>query len=823
MGGTFIKEYSVAVSKTKSAEEKNNFTLPVSNLCAPADGGSFPELHLAFDTMPYAGADETHLFQIRASNTGGWSEWSVSFETTAIARQQGADEAQALLIKAIASRRIERLARVLEDVRDIEFSDESHVIEATDLLQKLTGAKTELNQAMAARDPIPLRTAIDAAKAVQLPDLEKAESLLAKLEGTVLQLDNAKGIDALKRALQTAKEAKLPGGLLAKAFHELTARVAAQSGLEDAMEARRVPGLTTALEKCVGMNLPSEEPGKKLLGALQQAESQLRKALTSGLISHLNSALKAVDESGLREEELVGEAQELLTKLRAEQEKSTKQLRAGMQARHPEKLRNALVAARSAQVLNAEIQEADQLLKHLERLLKEVVDAEGVQARSASLAAATSAELTQVLLQDAKGQLARLKALLAALKMGDVEELRRRLRDADASGVKNIELIEARVVYQEWASASHDVDVAVAHSQVEPLRRALSAAATAGISQEQLAAATELLASMEKRDAAEARLRECVAAHKLEQLQKALKQACDMDVADCPLIDEAHTLIEHLQRSRTDLHTAVDLAELHTLFGTLQRVRCHPALPEKELERGEKLLEDLQQTEKKLIEAELASSEDFKDLDELSKRARRSAAAAVHVQEELLAEVAERSLKAQEAVRWKLEQELQQQRSEHKFPRWMHTVPHSTEAVELPNAVVFGKFKVFFEPSGNYMCTLPREIVEGTLQVLRSEVPTDHGCPEDMMGSMPLRKQFTKAIRKLLDPKDDILELNDNPTHSRNRRNSCIDAWEMHLAIYVRAPHSGVQVAEALCRESSLACDLWDDELEVDIAQKNCH
>jgi hypothetical protein len=91
MGGTFIKEYSVAVSKTKSAEEKNNFTLPVSNLCAPADGGSFPELHLAFDTMPYAGADETHLFQIRASNTGGWSEWSVAFETTAIARQQGAD------------------------------------------------------------------------------------------------------------------------------------------------------------------------------------------------------------------------------------------------------------------------------------------------------------------------------------------------------------------------------------------------------------------------------------------------------------------------------------------------------------------------------------------------------------------------------------------------------------------------------------------------------------------------------------------------------------------------------------------------------------
>ena len=114
-------------------EVKRTFELSKSDLrMGEADG--IQGLVLPFDDQPMAEATETHRLTVRARNDGGWSEWSKPFQTQVIARQQGAEQAQATLIRAIEARRVEELSKVLAEAVDIEFPEPRYVEEASSFL-----------------------------------------------------------------------------------------------------------------------------------------------------------------------------------------------------------------------------------------------------------------------------------------------------------------------------------------------------------------------------------------------------------------------------------------------------------------------------------------------------------------------------------------------------------------------------------------------------------------------------------------------------------------------------------------------------------------
>ncbi|CAJ1448796.1 unnamed protein product [Effrenium voratum] len=269
-------------------------------------------------------SDAVHCVKLRACNAGGWSTWSEELSTSAIARQQGADYAQnaleqarchesggclwgvaRMLHKAMEQRVPEKLARVLQDVRDIEFDDKSLVSEAvdgcavkgaddlreaSDLLNILQTVQ-KVEEAMAARDPDRLQNSLSDAHKVFLPGLEQAEGLLGTLQRVCQNLDTAKGIDALRASLREGHEARLPPTLLQRAVQRLGTREAAQQGLEMAMEAARVPVLRAALDTALDMHLPSEEAARRLLLAISGSERLLQAALESEDIGDLHRAL----------------------------------------------------------------------------------------------------------------------------------------------------------------------------------------------------------------------------------------------------------------------------------------------------------------------------------------------------------------------------------------------------------------------------------------------------------------------------------------------------------------------------------------------------
>ncbi|CAJ1337327.1 unnamed protein product [Effrenium voratum] len=251
-------------------------------------------------------SDAVHCVKLRACNAGGWSTWSEELSTSAIARQQGADYAQNALEQAMEQRVPEKLARVLQDVRDIEFDDKSLVSEAvdgcavkgaddlreaSDLLNILQTVQKEVEEAMAARDPDRLQNSLSDAHKVFLPGLEQAEGLLGTLQRVCQNLDTAKGIDALRASLREGHEARLPPTLLQRAVQRLGTREAAQQGLEMAMEAARVPVLRAALDTALDMHLPSEEAARRLLLAISGSERLLQAALESEDIGDLHRAL----------------------------------------------------------------------------------------------------------------------------------------------------------------------------------------------------------------------------------------------------------------------------------------------------------------------------------------------------------------------------------------------------------------------------------------------------------------------------------------------------------------------------------------------------
>jgi hypothetical protein len=719
-GGVSIKEFMVVVSLTdKPGDKPANFDLPASNLREDHEGaGQHPELTLPFDAMPPTDSVKKHSITLRVQNPGGWSDWSATFEACAISRQQGAEQSQLALLQAMKDRRIEALTRLLAEVREIEFTEKGHVEKATVLLKELSAARSELSRTMQARDPAPLLQALIVARKVHLPDIGKAEALLRKLEGVVYKLEMAKGIEQLRSALKAAHEARLPSYLLTAAIQRLGTREAAQQGLLEAMEAARVPGLRAALQTSVGMDLPSEEEGHKLLVALEHSETLLNEAVEKAFIVDLVKALEFAEEKGLREDGLIDTARKLLADLHEKQELQRSNLEIAMEARHPEVLKDTLDAAEFAQVLDKDLKLGSKLLEHLEGIIAGCEAAVGVDERRASLDAAYKAEVPAILLEVFEEQLEKLKSVHSALKRGSVEVLRKALKYSDRIGVKVVELAEAKVVYADWHAASHELEVSLSVTHAERLRDAIAAATAIGIAQDQVESASATLEFLVKRDQAKAHLQKTMMSRKCEPLSEALRAACDAEVQDTEMLQEARFLVHWLTKMRLKLSKAIETNDLKQVCDTFGEASAYPSLPHSELAKAKNLLEDLQQKESNEIKKELLDAHaagNWRLLHYLVVRAKRVAQWGVKVDKEELIKAEEVAREFEKKQRAEIEMDIMDLRLRRECVRWEWQVPTADEAIQLPTSTVTGDLTVYFNAGGTYLATLPREIVEGKL------------------------------------------------------------------------------------------------------------
>jgi hypothetical protein len=417
---------------------------------ANAEEGQW-ELDLDIAQMPVAKPNETHRLQVLATNPGGGSsEPSPVFETDAIARQQGAAQAQDRLQEAIKVRRVSQLSTVLQECQGIELPDMRQAEGAKKLLKNLHHAKADLRKAMQARDPEQLRQALAKAKDVELPNLEPAEVLLHRLDSVLLALADAKGVEELRTAVQEAYDIQLSPVLLRDAVTRLDSREMANHGLEQAMAAKRVLLLKEALKLVRGMTLPLEDEGKRLLEALEEAESSLRAALRTGLIDELRAAIDLAAACSLHEPSLIAHATAELDKMVEERDVAEARLRDSMEACDPRLILAALEDSGAWQVPNALIEQAKVLHRDLARLLAAIQAAVGVDERAATLQAAQEAYMPQDILRDAQRKLDMLVELNAARKGGHFRKTQRSLMLA-LTELKDAEMAEARKLNDTWS------------------------------------------------------------------------------------------------------------------------------------------------------------------------------------------------------------------------------------------------------------------------------------------------------------------------------------------------------------------------------------
>lgn len=825
-GGEGVKEYSVSVFLPHKEEVVETFTLPMSELShkheATAMAVLVPELSLAFVKMMDAESLGKHTFRLRANNAGGWSEWSEDFVSVAVARQQGAEEAQRCLIRAIEAHRIEELTRTIDDVRDIELPDERYLQEASSLLQTLQSAKAALVESMHLRDPTTLKTALDEARTVKLPDLDKADMLLRKLQAVVQRLASAKGIDQLRMAIRSGEEARLPDDLLRDPVERLAMREAAQRRLEGAMYERKVPGLKEALEASVHMHLPAEADGKLLLKSLQASEDLLKWALRSRLLKDLVGALASAQGSGLREDHLVGVCQDLLEELHQAEKQARVRLQRAVEERHPVHLRQMLAEAREAQVISDHLCEPAALLEQLEHLVRRLEDAVGLAERLETLTAARSALLPAELLEPFEEQYRRLGHLYDSLARGCVEVLRRTLRKAEIAGCKQVEIVEAKVVYAEWDAADRKVEVCMGLGKTERLRVAIEAAAELGIAPDELARARLAHSSLMKRDEAEVRLREAVRHRQLEKLQKALKSSCDNEVADMELLEVSTTLLERLYQLRADVAVALRLGELRTTHAALQTATSHPPLPERELLPLREQLAELQHQEEEHVKTRLQEAikrKDWRMVDALLVRNRRAQLMGTEIGEVLRQLAQKSSSESQAEDRRRFATHLQRERSVRDYRGWTDDVPVPRERVPVPSHTVTGELTITFEPSGLPLYVLPREIVEATV-VVYMEDEAERGEVADITVGNAAMTRLILALKRMLPPGDEVLSfekqqtviddeggvIRRDPEAASRVINGVI---QRDVAVYVRGRHSGMDVADGVTARSALGRDVW--------------
>lgn len=795
-GGGNVDDLETVV-RLESNNKEQSFTLPKSAL----RGEKMQELPLDLQKMPDSfSGDDVHSIKIRARNPGGWSTWSEELSTSAIARQQGADYAQQTLEQAMERRVPEKLAQVLQDVRDIEFEDKSLVSQATDLLQILQNVQKEVEEAMAARDPERLQQALSHAHEVSLPGLEEAEELLDTLQRVCRNLDTARGIDALRAALREGHEARLPAVLLQRAVQRLGTREAAQQGLEMAIEAARVPVVTAALETAKDMHLPSEEAARRLLAAISNSEKLLQAALQSESIHDLENALDSAASSGLREEELIHRAQKLLAQQLQIRQDAEKQLEDAMEARRPSMLRKALDVSGRSQVDDAKTQEGEDLLKQLEFLLFKLEAAVGSEQRAATLQAA-QVKVPRELLAAAEKQLNCLNELHRVLAAGDVPGTRRALKLAEMAGVKNEEIASADEVQRRWGELTRELEIAVSMGNTERLQTALSNTDNSGISEEQLKPARNLLGAFQRSDAAFLELDEAIDSCDAEIIHKSLVDACNNNVSDSELILGAREMLDNVLFLRQQLLKAVESMDLQRLHGAVEA--AHDSLPEKDLANAIHILEELKTGELGRLERHLkaaAESGDFRALDALLQRAENAKELGVQVEELDLDHYQRLAQKHQAANIQMLQEDLQRYRLSTDWPAVLdrpeedqeEPTPEVVEVVQLPSVVVAGQVQLDLYPRGirKEFLTLPREIVEAKIQIALPDASED---VEPVMEARSRLEELTESIQAMLAEEDKLrkiggMEIQDDGAYRH---------VTLPIALYLSASTSSQEIIEA--------------------------
>jgi len=822
-GGGQVKEFEAYVSLDEMDKKPFQSTFPEAILQRPPLEGpgsdALTVLPLPFDKIPVASSSEViHSIKIRAKNPGGWSEWSQEMDTVSIARQQGADKAQARLLEAMERRRTTELAAVLHDVRDIEFSDKSFVEKAAELLKTLEAVKAEVDKAMDGRDPEKLREALERAHEVLLPDLEKAEELLLSLQDVCHRLDTARGIDALRDALRAGHEARIPMAILQRAVERLGTREAAQQGLEAAIEAARVPVLSAALETAKDMHLPSEGQARDLLAAISHSEQLLKAALESKLIVELADALDSAAKSGLREDDLIARASELHMLQLDRREAAQLRLEEAQEGRFPDELKEALRIAAASQVSQEEIEEGSRLLKHLELMLAKVEAAVGEEERGKTLEAAHASKVPQPLLQAAETQLSCLKDLHMALAAGDVPATCRSLKLAMMAGNKELELAQPREVFETWSVLARELEIAVSLGYTDRLRAALADCEPSGICEAQLEPARDTLDAIERRDAAELELHQALETYTAESIQQGLRVACDADVADWASLARARDLLDHMLMLRLRLSKALESMDLERLYAALEAARGENGLPDKDLANFERTLEELQEAEFGRLERHAKQARelrDFRAIDGLLTRAAWAAEFGVQIDRLGLGNLHELARELEAQNQQTIEGEIQRHRMERDWPRVLDSYDgdggkdderdsagalqgkgnlSEKDLVTLPVTVVTGEVQLDFHPRGitKTCLTLPREIVEVNIRVLVKDEPTDAGA-DPLEEARSRCEQLLSTLQGLLCPEDDLrtmeaMEVQDDGAYRY---------VAIPVALYLRAERSSRDIIEA--------------------------
>jgi len=421
-------------------------------------------------------------------------------------------------------------------------------------------------------------------------------------------------------------------------------------------------------------------------------------------------------------------------------------------------------------------------------------------------------------------QLEKLRAVHSALKRGCVEVLRKALKNADQVGVKLVETAEAKVIYSEWKSADNEVEVSLAVTKADRLRKAIKAALATGIAQDQLDSACATLQALTKRDQAQVRLKAAMDSRKLESLSDNLKAACDAEVHDTGMLQDAQELVHRLTQMRLELSAAIDTNDLKRLYESYGEVSSQPALPIKERSKAKTLLEELQNKELDEILSELSEAHNkgaWRLLDYLIVRSRRVAAWGVKVDEDQLKEAQRDALSNAEYHRSNIESGVLDQRMRREFDRWDSQVPDTGDSTQLPTGMVTGDLTLYFNAGGTVLATLPREIVEGTLVVPLEE--TDIGAVDYEKTEM-IVNHLLNGLRKLLSAEDGIQRVSkrifDDDNIQCQRDSTVIDGrLEVSFSVYVRAAHSGVEVAETLVERGHLGGDLWESDAGTFLVQ----
>lgn len=814
-GGMFVHEYAVAILKEGLPEsDAVTWTIPQGNLIADVDAkenqvvATLPELPLPFADMPAAESHQKHHLRLRACNAGGWSEWSPYISTVAISRQQGADLAEAAIIAAISAPTIEQLEQVLRASKGIEFQDYKYVHEARALLLRLREVKNALAAAMKARSPEQLREALQAAMDSKLQGIDNAITLLDKLDHVVERLDTAKGLTPLRAAIEASEAARLPEEIVVVARDRLLRREAAQKGLEQAIEAARVPDLLEALRVAEGMDLPAEPEARERVELLGQTQGALQKAMSTKVIPDLSAALTLAGKAGLKEHQMIHEARALLTKLMNRRENVKKELEKAMKFRHPGKLKITIMSARLAQVSLKRIIDAENVRKHVEELLEAMGAAAGVEEREQTLQAAVDYQVPAELLKRFEIELEELKNLHDAIRHGDPEVLRECIEKCEELGIKVVELLEARVLYRDWAAACAKVDLEGSLERVEHLREALKGAKELGVNALVLTKGTECLRQLEKKIKTEQELSDAVRMRKMEVIAHATKSACDAGVHDHPLVNKAHGLIETLHTKRNKIQAATDRSELHLMHDTMKLAVEPPPLPEMETSHGFARLRALRKKEQIQLVSGLRAAQESKDFRMgivLLDRVERAKRVDVEVDPQYCSNTEWMAI-AEIEQREQFEKDILDDKPASRMLAAVDKaqVPEPLASFTLPNSVIVGSMKVLFEPAGQQICILPREVVEATLVVYLKEV----GSTKE---GEAIIQQCLGVIRKLIGAGDEVRCLRSVDLVSMDDREevSTTTTLQLPIALYVRRIHRGLEVAEAICRRGRVGSDLW--------------